>query len=65
MDSWLVCYDIADPAACLGLAKAVVRAKLSNQRTLLMRNLRDGDNRGSDEPAARDSRHRNTDNCRR
>jgi CRISPR-associated protein Cas1 len=45
----------SDPAACLELAKAVVRAKLSNQRTLLMRNLRGGDEaRGSDEPAARD-----------
>jgi CRISPR-associated protein Cas1 len=45
----------SDPAACLGLAKAVVRAKLSNQRALLMRNLRGGDEaRGSDEPAARD-----------
>jgi CRISPR-associated protein Cas1 len=45
----------SDPAVCLALAKAVVRAKLSNQRTLLMRNLRGGEeNRGSDEPAARD-----------
>jgi CRISPR-associated protein Cas1 len=42
-----------DPATCLTLAKAVVRAKLTNQRTLLMRNLRGDDNRGSDEPAAR------------
>ncbi len=41
----------SDPTACLELAKAVVRAKLSNQRTLLMRNLR-GENRGSHEPAA-------------
>ncbi len=39
-----------DPAECLTLAKSVVRAKLSNQRALLMRSLR-GD-RGSDEPAA-------------
>lgn len=32
-----------------------MRARLSNQRTLLMRNLRGGDEaRGSDEPAARD-----------
>jgi CRISPR-associated protein Cas1 len=44
----------ADPAECLGLAKAVVRAKLTNQRTLLMRSLRGDDARGSDEPAARD-----------
>ncbi len=43
-----------DPAECLALAKAVVRAKLTNQRTLLMRSLRGDDNRGSDEPAARD-----------
>ena len=45
----------AAPDTCLTLAKAVVRAKLSNQRTLLMRSLRGGDEaRGSDEPAARD-----------
>jgi CRISPR-associated protein Cas1 len=51
----------ADRAEALGLAREVVRAKLSNQRTLLMRCLRsraeDGDDepgRGSDEPAARD-----------
>jgi CRISPR-associated protein Cas1 len=31
-----------------------VRAKLSNQRALLMRNVRGGEARGSDEPAARD-----------
>jgi CRISPR-associated protein Cas1 len=44
-----------DPAVCLELARAVVRAKLANQRTLLMRSLRGGDEaRGSDEPAARD-----------
>ncbi len=43
-----------DPSICLTLAKAVVRAKLSNQRALLMRSLREGDSRGSDEPAARD-----------
>ena len=43
-----------DPAVCLTLAKAVVRAKLSNQRALLMRSLREDDSRGSDEPAARD-----------
>src|SRR4029078_5501828 len=29
-----------DPAVCLSLSKAVVRAKLSNQRALLMRSLR-------------------------
>jgi CRISPR-associated protein Cas1 len=46
--------QFADPAVCLDLAKAVVRAKLSNQRTLLMRSLRGGEEaRGSDEPAAR------------
>lgn len=48
-----------DPAEALKLSKAVVRAKLSNQRTLLMRCLRgqgveDEANRGSDERAARD-----------
>lgn len=43
-----------DPATALALSKAVVRAKLANQRTLLMRNLRDDDARGSHEPAARD-----------
>src|SRR5262249_4834764 len=42
-----------DPTACLALAKAVVRAKLSNQRALLMRSLRGDGDRGSDEPAAR------------
>jgi len=45
----------ADPDVCLKLAKAVVRAKLHNQRALLMRSLRGGDEaRGSHEPAARD-----------
>ncbi len=43
----------ADPAECLRLSKAVVRAKLVNQRTLLMRSLRGDGDRGSDEPAAR------------
>lgn len=43
-----------DLAVCLDLAKAVVRAKLCNQRALLMRSLRDEEARGSDEPAARD-----------
>ncbi|HYH64772.1 MAG TPA: CRISPR-associated endonuclease Cas1 [Urbifossiella sp.] len=43
-----------DPAVRLQLARAVVRAKLSNQRALLMRNVRGGEARGSDEPAARD-----------
>jgi CRISPR-associated protein Cas1 len=43
----------ADPAECLTLAKAVVRAKLTNQRALLMRSLRGDGDRGSDEPAAR------------
>src|SRR5205085_3016657 len=43
----------ADPGECLTLSKAVVRAKLTNQRTLLMRALRGDGDRGSDEPAAR------------
>ena len=52
-----------DPQCALTLAKAAVKAKISNQRTLLMRSLRsrsledttNGDaSRGSDEPAARD-----------
>ena len=43
-----------DSAKCLVLAKSVVRAKLNNQRALLMRSLRADDSRGSDEPAARD-----------
>lgn len=44
----------ADPAACLALAKEVVRAKLANQRALLMRSLRGDGDRGSDERAAKD-----------
>ena len=54
----------ADPHRALTLAKAVVKAKISNQRTLLMRSLRsrspdesvngNENSRGSDEPAARD-----------
>ena len=44
----------ADPATCLRLARACVRAKLANQRTLLMRCLRGGGEKGKDEPAARD-----------
>jgi CRISPR-associated protein Cas1 len=44
----------ADPATRLTLAKAVVRAKLANQRTLLMRYLRGDGDRGKDEFAARD-----------
>jgi CRISPR-associated protein Cas1 len=43
----------ADPLERLTLAKAVVRAKLANQRALLMRSLRTDGDRGSDEPAAR------------
>jgi len=47
-----------NPDECLRLAKAVVRAKLMNQRALLMRSLRsktdDEPSRGSEEPAARD-----------
>lgn len=42
-----------DPAACLELSRAVVKAKLTNQRALLMRSLRGDDARGSHEPAAR------------
>ena len=41
----------ADPAECLTLSKAAVRAKLTNQRALLMRSLRGDGDRGSDEPA--------------
>ena len=51
----------ADPAEALLLTRAVVRAKLTNQRALLMRSLRgrsgedeSSPSRGSDEPAARD-----------
>jgi CRISPR-associated protein Cas1 len=54
----------ADPQRALGLSKAVVKAKISNQRTLLMRSLRsrspdestngNENGRGSDEPAARE-----------
>src|SRR5207244_4769165 len=43
----------ADAGECLTLSKAVVRAKLTNQRALLMRSLRGEGDRGSDEPAAR------------
>ena len=43
----------ADPVEKLRLAKAVVHAKLSNQRALLMRSLRSDNNKGSEEPAAR------------
>jgi CRISPR-associated protein Cas1 len=43
----------SDPKECLELAKTVVRAKLTNQRTLLMRSLRGDGERGSEEPAAR------------
>ena len=46
--------QFSDPAVCLELAKAVVRAKLSNQRALLMRSLRgELEARGSHEVAAR------------
>jgi CRISPR-associated protein Cas1 len=56
----------ADPPFALALARAVVRAKIGNQRTLLMRSLRgaacrdpvdapvEEPVRGSDEPAARE-----------
>ncbi len=55
----------SDPERALTLSKAVVRAKVANQRTLLMRSLRsrptegaedavEAAARGSDEPAARD-----------
>lgn len=44
----------SDPVACLELSKAVVRAKLSNQRAYLMRSLRgEVEARGSHEVAAR------------
>ncbi len=43
----------ADPAERLQLTRAVLRAKLTNQRTLLMRSLRTQGDRGSEEPAAR------------
>ncbi|HWY86174.1 MAG TPA: CRISPR-associated endonuclease Cas1 [Gemmataceae bacterium] len=53
-----------DPQRALTLAKAAVRAKIANQRTLLMRSLRSrpvdesangpDNGKGSDEPAARD-----------
>jgi CRISPR-associated protein Cas1 len=44
----------SDPGECLQLSRTVVKAKLTNQRTLLMRSLRSGDGeRGSEEPAAR------------
>jgi CRISPR-associated protein Cas1 len=44
----------SEPELCLRLAKSAVRAKVSNQRTLLMRSLRGEDEaRGSHEPAAR------------
>lgn len=43
----------ADPAERLTLSKAAVRAKLTNQRALLMRSLRGDGDRGSDELAAR------------
>lgn len=42
----------SQPDQCLKLAKAVVRGKVSNQRTLLMRTLRGDGERGSDELAA-------------
>lgn len=42
-----------DAAERLRLSKAVVRAKLTNQRALLMRSLRGDGDRGSEEPAAR------------
>jgi CRISP-associated protein Cas1 len=53
----------SDPQKALALSKAVVKAKINNQRTLLMRSLRSraldepstNDNiRGSDEPAAQE-----------
>lgn len=42
-----------DPSVSLQLAREIVRAKLTNQRVLLMRWLRNDNDRGSDEPAAR------------
>jgi CRISPR-associated protein Cas1 len=47
-------YEVfRDPQRCLELSRQVVRAKLVNQRALLMRTLRTEGDRGSDEPAAR------------
>jgi CRISPR-associated protein Cas1 len=43
----------SDPTASLVLSKAAVRAKLTNQRAILMRNLRTDTDRGKDELAAR------------
>ncbi len=43
----------SDPWERLLLAKAIVRAKIANQRALLMRSLRSDGDRGSDEPAAK------------
>lgn len=46
--------QFSDPATCLALAKEVVRAKLANQRTLLMRSLRgEEEARGSHEYGAK------------
>ncbi len=48
----------SDPGKALDLARAAVRAKIANQRTLMMRSLRsrsdDDSVSGSDEPAARE-----------
>ena len=44
----------ADPTECLTLAREAVRAKLTNQRALMMRCLRGEGDRGSDERSARD-----------
>ena len=55
--------QLSDPQKALALARAVVKAKINNQRTLLMRSLRSraldepsdyGSVRGSDEPAAQE-----------
>lgn len=53
----------SDPERALQLSRAVVAAKISNQRTLMMRSLRSRSAdetesvRGSDEPAAREMAH--------
>ncbi len=49
----------ADPQRALGLARAVVRAKISNQRTLLMRALRSR-GEGTEGPGARGQRRAST-----
>jgi CRISPR-associated protein Cas1 len=42
-----------EPALALTLSREIIRSKLTNQRALLMRSLRQADEPGSQEPAAR------------